>query len=44
MENHSLKIGVKGTLGSVGASARIGLKTELGLALGFGGKIVIEWE
>ena len=41
---HSLKIGLEGTAGSVGASAKFGKKTELGIALGIGGKLVIEWD
>ena len=40
--DHKLKIGIKGTLGSVGFSAELGLKTEL--SLGGGGGLLVEWE
>ena len=41
---HKLIVGVKGNLGSVGASGRIGLKTEIAFSYGIGGGLVVEWE
>ena len=42
--NHKLSIGVSGNLGSVGASFVLGKDSEIGLAFGIGGKLVISWD
>ena len=41
---HQLKIGVKGNAGSIGGVFVLGAKTEIGIACGVGGSIIVEWD
>ena len=42
--SHKLKIGLSGSVGSIGVGASIGGKTGVDIALGLGGGFFIEWD